>query len=45
MRHPNPIMNAIGPVIEAVFLGALWLALSPVHVANFVLRLRGKDTA
>lgn len=42
MRHPNPIVNAVAPVIEAVFIGTLWVMLSPIHVVNFTLRLMGR---
>ena len=43
MRHPNPIVNAVAPVIETVFIGTLWVMLSPIHVANLILRLMGRQ--
>jgi hypothetical protein len=43
VRHPNRIINALGPIVEDVFIGMVWAVLSPIHVVNFVLRLRKKD--
>jgi hypothetical protein len=43
MAHRNHALSAVGPLVEAAFLGALWLALSPIHVANFILRLAGRQ--